>query len=95
MCRTVEQQLMFAGDGMGKGGGLYAEDRADPFGGQCLVGWTAGDNPSGVEDIDVVTPGGGQIDVMQRRHRGQPQCAHTVQDIKLVMNVEMIGRFVE
>src|SRR5690606_40217214 len=65
------------------------------LGGEHFNGRTAGDNGSFPDDIQTVTEGSRQVQVMEAGQGTQAEAAQVLQQLELVPRVEVVGRFVK
>lgn len=91
----VEEEVQLPGAGVGDGGGLDAEDRADDLGIEDLLRRAVRDEMSIVEHADRVAGPRREVEIVQRDQDRVIGCPHQVEQFELVGDVEMVRRFVE
>ena len=62
---------------------------------QYLGGRSCCDHPARVQHDEVIRVGGGQVKIMDDGHRCQTKTTHSLQQVNLVTQVEMIRGFVQ
>ena len=90
-----ETDMRLAGRCRGSDVGLHPEDRTQQITGQHGPGCTVGNDAARLEHDDPVAEYGGEVQIVQRDDARQVEVAHHAQDPDLIMDVEMVGRFIQ